>query len=72
MLPFVFFYNDSFDLNSRLSRLEVDTICLPFPQLVDHPLDPGNPILSPSSIEINYEDSRRWTHYEIPITIDDI
>ncbi len=57
-----------------MSRLEVDTICLPFPQLVDYPLDPdpGNPILSPSSIDVNYEDSRRWIHYETPITIDDI
>lgn len=59
---------------SRLSRLEVDTICLPFPQILDHPFVPGigNPSLSISSFEVNFEDSERWTSYELPVTVDDV
>ena len=67
--PFSFLLTCKF--HSRSTRLEVDTICLPFPQIPDNPLVHGS-LLSSSSIDINYKDSRRWALYDEPVTLKDL
>ena len=62
------------NINSSPRPLEVDTICLPFPQILDNPFlsSTGNPCISISSFLSNYEDSYRWIKYENSISLDDI